>query len=156
MELDALERQPEAQGLSSGGGGGGERHVKTRFFCVTEDSWRLHLIRTVQPGKLGTRTHPVILCPGLGSSGAYSFDLSPAVSLADFLASRGWDVWTVELRGARAQGGSGGRAASRARPLPLATAHLAGARRPTPARPRPAPAPAPAAPQATGAARSRG
>ncbi len=41
----------------------------------------------------------VILCPGLGSSGAYCFDLSPAVSLADYLAERGWDVWTVELRG---------------------------------------------------------
>jgi hypothetical protein len=46
-----------------------------------------------------THHHPVILCPGLGSSGAYSFDLSPNVSLADYLASRGWDVWTCELRG---------------------------------------------------------
>lgn len=43
--------------------------------------------------------HPVILCPGLGSSGAYSFDLSPNVSLADYLAGKGWDVWTCELRG---------------------------------------------------------
>lgn len=43
--------------------------------------------------------HPVILCPGLGSSGAYSFDLSPAISLADYLAGKGWDVWTCELRG---------------------------------------------------------
>lgn len=104
-----------------------------------------------------TQHHPIIMCPGLGSSGAYSFDLSPngehsaaqrmgaccgalqmgmvssscllprgqtwqlcsnglglllqllrdmsvvlcafAVSLADFLASKGWDVWTCELRG---------------------------------------------------------
>ncbi|GLI59312.1 hypothetical protein VaNZ11_001166 [Volvox africanus] len=45
------------------------------------------------------RRYPVILCPGLGSSGAYTFDLSPVVSLADYLASKGWDVWTVELRG---------------------------------------------------------
>ncbi|KXZ48650.1 hypothetical protein GPECTOR_26g553 [Gonium pectorale] len=45
------------------------------------------------------RRYPVVLCPGLGSSGAYTFDLSPVVSLADYLATRGWDVWTVELRG---------------------------------------------------------
>jgi pimeloyl-ACP methyl ester carboxylesterase len=45
------------------------------------------------------RHHPIILVPGLGSSGAYCFDLSPGVSLPDFLADRGWDVWTVELRG---------------------------------------------------------
>jgi len=45
------------------------------------------------------RHHPVVLVPGLGSSGAYCFDLSPGVSLPDHLAARGWDVWTVELRG---------------------------------------------------------
>jgi hypothetical protein len=76
------------------------KHVKTRYYCVTEDSWKLHVIRTIQPSKLGSHLHPVILCPGLGSSGAYSFDLSPSVSLADYLATHGWDVWTVELRGA--------------------------------------------------------
>ena len=45
-----------------------------------------------------------MLVPGLGSSGAYSFDLSPGVSLADYLAANGWDVWTAELRGALACG----------------------------------------------------
>lgn len=80
------------------------RHVKTNYKCPTPDGWRLHLVRTqslqdFQPPAGNTRNHPVILCPGLGSSGAYCFDLSPAVSLADYLAERGWDVWTVELRG---------------------------------------------------------
>ncbi len=37
----------------------------------------------------------MILLPGLGSSGAYTFDLSPNISLADYLAEQGWDVWTV-------------------------------------------------------------
>lgn len=55
------------------------------------------------------RVAQVILCPGLGSSGAYCFDLAPAVSLADFLAERGWDVWTVELRGALCAGVGFGR-----------------------------------------------
>ena len=48
---------------------------------------------------LPARRCPVVLVPGLGSSGAYTFDLSPVVSLADYLAARGWDVWVVELRG---------------------------------------------------------
>jgi len=75
------------------------QHVKTNYKCPTSDGWMLHLIRTKQLGQISTRVHPVILCPGLGSSGAYSFDLSPDISLADYLASKGWDVWTVELRG---------------------------------------------------------
>lgn len=101
MDLDALElEQPDKNGQSVTVGASERlQHVKTRYICVTEDNWKLHVIRTVQPSKLGSRVHPVILCPGLGSSGAYSFDLSPSVSLADYLAARGWDVWTVELRG---------------------------------------------------------
>lgn len=75
------------------------QHIKTNYKCPTTDGWKLHLIRTRQLGVPSIRHHPVILCPGLGSSGAYSFDLSPNVSLADYLASQGWDVWTVELRG---------------------------------------------------------
>jgi hypothetical protein len=71
-------------------------------------------VLTPRPPHRRRRVHPcrrlcrqVILCPGLGSSGAYCFDLSPAVSLADFLAERGWDVWTVELRGGWVGGGWG-------------------------------------------------
>jgi len=75
------------------------QHIKTNYKCPTSDGWRLHLVRTKQLVPSATRFHPVILCPGLGSSGAYTFDLSPNVSLADYLASNGWDVWTVELRG---------------------------------------------------------
>lgn len=113
MELDNLKPSAESQdGQTSEQEANGEpvsittgiserlKHVKTRYYCVTEDNWKLHVVRTVQPSKLGSHLHPVILCPGLGSSGAYSFDLSPSVSLADYLATHGWDVWTVELRGA--------------------------------------------------------
>jgi poly(3-hydroxyalkanoate) synthetase len=64
-------------------------------------------VRTKQLVPSATRFHPVILCPGLGSSGAYTFDLSPNVSLADYLASNGWDVWTVELRGEPGDGNKG-------------------------------------------------
>lgn len=75
------------------------RHVKKHFKVTTVDGWKLHLIRTQVVNVPATQHHPVILCPGLGSSGAYSFDLSPNVSLADYLAGKGWDVWTCELRG---------------------------------------------------------
>jgi hypothetical protein len=75
------------------------QHIKTNYKCPTSDGWMLHIVRTKQLGQISTRVHPVVLCPGLGSSGAYSFDLSPDISLADYLASKGWDVWTVELRG---------------------------------------------------------
>ncbi|WIA11188.1 hypothetical protein OEZ85_011317 [Tetradesmus obliquus] len=75
------------------------RHVKTHYMVPTSDGWKLHLIRTQVQNTQPSHHHPVILCPGLGSSGAYSFDLSPNVSLADYLAGKGWDVWTCELRG---------------------------------------------------------
>ncbi len=103
-------------------------HIKPHHSCKTPDGWRLHLVRTraaqappSEAAAAGTgagargdgggsggapllphRHYPVVLCPGLGSSGAYTFDLSPVVSLADYLATRGWDVWTVELRGGAA------------------------------------------------------
>eukprot|EP00879_Flechtneria_rotunda_P004313 GHRR01004563.1.p1 GENE.GHRR01004563.1~~GHRR01004563.1.p1 ORF type:complete len:404 (+),score=152.14 GHRR01004563.1:237-1448(+) len=75
------------------------KHVKTHFMIPTSDGWKLHMIRTQVLNTPPSHHHPVILCPGLGSSGAYSFDLSPAVSLADYMAGKGWDVWTCELRG---------------------------------------------------------
>ncbi|QDV36865.1 alpha/beta fold hydrolase [Tautonia plasticadhaerens] len=64
----------------------------------TADGWTLvaHRFRPatgVRPG-----TMPVILCHGL-SYNAQFWDISPEVSLPNFLAERGWDVWVVNLRG---------------------------------------------------------
>jgi predicted alpha/beta hydrolase len=61
----------------------------------------LHLVRTLSPESAmrKKRRCPVLLLPGLGSSGPNSYDLHPAVSLADWLADRGWDVWTADFRG---------------------------------------------------------
>ncbi|KAF5836247.1 Alpha/Beta hydrolase protein [Dunaliella salina] len=73
-------------------------HLKTNHTATTVDGWNLHLVRTQNKNR-ATHTFPVILLPGLGSSGAYTFDLSPDISLADYLAELGWDVWTIELRG---------------------------------------------------------
>jgi pimeloyl-ACP methyl ester carboxylesterase len=42
--------------------------------------------------------HSVILCHGFASN-RFTFDLEPEVSVADYLATNGWDTWVVELRG---------------------------------------------------------
>ncbi|KAJ1466353.1 Alpha/Beta hydrolase protein [Baffinella frigidus] len=42
--------------------------------------------------------HSVVLCHGLASN-RFTFDLEPGVSVAEYLADRGWDTWLVELRG---------------------------------------------------------
>jgi hypothetical protein len=68
----------------------------------------LHARHAPQPQAATCTNVQVMLVPGLGSSGAYSFDLSPGVSLADYLAANGWDVWTAELRGGW-PGGAGSR-----------------------------------------------
>ncbi|KAJ9526594.1 hypothetical protein QJQ45_017647 [Haematococcus lacustris] len=73
--------------------------IKTTATVGTDDGWKLWLVRTQARTQQAQRTYPVMLVPGLGSSGAYTFDLSPQVSFAEYLALQGWDVWTVELRG---------------------------------------------------------
>lgn len=75
-----------------------EAHVKTNHRCTTVDGWDLHIVHT-KARESGMHKWPVVLVPGLGSSGVHTWDLAPAVSFADHLASLGWDVFTVELRG---------------------------------------------------------
>lgn len=64
----------------------------------TADGWTLvvhHFRPTVapRPGAM-----PVILCHGLTYNAAF-WDLDPACSFAAYLASNGYDVWSVDLRG---------------------------------------------------------
>jgi pimeloyl-ACP methyl ester carboxylesterase len=65
-------------------------------FATTEDGWRIALSRYRAVG--GGRRYPVVLCHGLAANRA-SFDLAPECSLARHLATRGFDVWSLELRG---------------------------------------------------------
>lgn len=62
---------------------------------VTADGWSLCLTRQLLPAEAlrCRRLSPVVLVPGLGASG---LDFS---QLVEFLAERGWDVWTASLRG---------------------------------------------------------
>lgn len=76
--------------------------VKRTQKCRTVDGWNLHIVHVVDqharqnPAK--RKQHPVLLCPGLASSGAI-FDLDPSVSVAEYLAAKGFDVWIADLRG---------------------------------------------------------
>ncbi len=62
----------------------------------TADGWWAALA-CYEPARR-TRRHPVLLCPGLASNRC-AFDLGPDHSFARHLASRGFAVYTLELRG---------------------------------------------------------
>jgi hypothetical protein len=122
--------------------------VRSAESATTPDGWRLHLHRVrAGPAAAGAtpRQHPVLLCPGLASGGVESFDLEPAVSLAQYLAERGFDVWWVVPQAqedARARGcrGQNARAMSGHAPrpapisLPLASRRLSPVTHPLSAR----------------------
>lgn len=68
-----------------------------RHYTVTRDGWRIALHHRPPPD--GGHGAPVILCHGMGSN-RYNMDGPGRVSLARFLSAGGYDVWTLELRGA--------------------------------------------------------
>lgn len=91
----------EADALSVGEAGDicqRESHV-----CITQDGWRLHISHVFDPTAEAADTprpqHPVLLVPGLASSGEHTFDLLPDYSLVNALVARGYDVWVADLRG---------------------------------------------------------
>jgi alpha-beta hydrolase superfamily lysophospholipase len=71
--------------------------------CITQDGWRLHISHVFDPTAEAADTprpqHPVLMVPGLASSGEHTFDLLPDYSLVNALVARGYDVWVPDLRG---------------------------------------------------------
>jgi pimeloyl-ACP methyl ester carboxylesterase len=63
----------------------------------TSDNWSLHLWH-YPPINHDPKRLPVILCHGLSHNNTY-WDLAENVSLAQYLQQRGYDVWSVSLRG---------------------------------------------------------
>lgn len=63
----------------------------------TDDGWRLPLYRHLPKGE---KKHacPVLLCHGLTGS-RYNFDSEKELSMATYLAARGYDCFVVSLRG---------------------------------------------------------
>ena len=68
------------------------------YTAKTEDDWTLAMYRYRPKGPTSFKT-PVILCHGLGMN-AYMWDLKKEQSFARYLQDQGFDVWTVDLRGA--------------------------------------------------------
>jgi len=75
-----------------------ERRCDVTHFATTTDGWRLALHRYI-PDNPRKGTAPVLLCHGLGGN-SNSFDFAPEASLATTLRDKGWDTWTLDLRGA--------------------------------------------------------
>lgn len=64
----------------------------------TADGWTLVAHRYKPPGRPKPGALPVILCHGLTYNASF-WDLDPSCSLPRYLASQGYDVWSVDLRG---------------------------------------------------------
>jgi pimeloyl-ACP methyl ester carboxylesterase len=73
------------------------RYPDEIHFAQTTDDWRIAVIR-YRPEAGVEPKDPVLLVHGIAAN-RYNFDLNDDVSLARYLASRGHDVWMVELRG---------------------------------------------------------
>ncbi|MCB9524854.1 MAG: alpha/beta fold hydrolase [Myxococcales bacterium] len=74
-----------------------ERVPDERHFITTADGWRLALGRFRPQGAAAHGT-PVICAPGLACNSRL-FDFADDLSLARTLASEGFDVWLLDLRG---------------------------------------------------------
>ncbi len=92
-------------GLMVGCGGRGlfggiwaEKIQVQTHYAETADGWTLQVDR-YQPTKPDPANNPVVLCHGLSYNNRF-WDLTSENSLARYLAERGYDVWTVSLRGA--------------------------------------------------------
>jgi len=72
--------------------------TKKYYYTTTEDKMTLAL-RRCTPAHLSSDKCPVILCHGL-SYNLMFWDLGKEVSLANYLAEAGYDVWLLSLRGA--------------------------------------------------------
>jgi polyhydroxyalkanoate synthase len=78
-------------------------HKRLVYTCKTRDNYTLTMQRCCACTTEGTiiahtQTHPVILCHGFASN-RFTFDLNTDVSVANYLADKGWDTWLIELRG---------------------------------------------------------
>lgn len=82
----------------TGRGRGPEKHVGEPVVTKTADGWTLVAIHYKPTGQARPGAMPVILCHGLTYNASF-WDLDPSCGFAPYLASLGFDVWAVNLRG---------------------------------------------------------
>lgn len=75
----------------------GRDFAPKRFTARTRDGWNIALYR-YPSGKSSHRT-PVLLCHGMGAN-HHNMDGPGRLSMARYLARRGYDTWAMEVRGA--------------------------------------------------------
>lgn len=75
----------------------GRDFAPTRYAARTRDGWQIALYRF--PSAQHAHRTPVVLCHGMGSN-RRNMDGPGRLSLARYLARRGYDTWSIELRGA--------------------------------------------------------
>lgn len=66
-------------------------------YVMTEDGWKIALYHYPPKGFVKRKT-PVVLCHGMALN-HFFWNLAEDVNFSGFLASKGFDVWTVDLRG---------------------------------------------------------
>jgi poly(3-hydroxyalkanoate) synthetase len=71
------------------------RHI---YRFSTSDNYILTVSRVSPVNHRDRCRHSVVLCHGMASN-RYTFDLNTDVSVVEYLAMKGWDVWVLELRG---------------------------------------------------------
>ncbi len=67
------------------------------FLVTTQDLWKIRMCR-YRKGRTGGQ--PVLLVHGANSN-QFNFTCPAGISLVDYLVERGYDCWTVDLRGTR-------------------------------------------------------
>jgi polyhydroxyalkanoate synthase len=77
------------------GGRMGQVHADEVHMVVTADLWRIRLCR--YKSKTGGG-EPVFICHGFMSN-QFNFTLPEGEALVDYLTARGYDCWTIDLRG---------------------------------------------------------
>lgn len=83
-----------------------------RFEPVTRDGWRLDMTRFKDLAAFDRGRPPVVFVPGFGMN-AFVLSYHPSgISMVEYLASHGHEVWTANLRG---QGGARSTTARRAK-----------------------------------------
>jgi pimeloyl-ACP methyl ester carboxylesterase len=71
----------------------------TTFHVPNGDGWQLFVKRTIDPNNFDPKKRPVALVPGFGMN-SFILGFHPTgVSLEEFLAAAGFEVWSMNFRG---------------------------------------------------------